>query len=55
MLENFAVMELARQLTWSGERGRLYRYRTKDRLACRPAHGLTCLAARRSRQTETES
>jgi uncharacterized protein len=32
MLENFAVMELARQLTWSEERGRLYHYRTKDRL-----------------------
>lgn len=32
MLENFAVMELARQLTWSGERGRLYHYRTKDQL-----------------------
>ena len=30
MLENFAVMELARQLTWSDERGRLYHYRTKD-------------------------
>ena len=32
MLENFAVMELARQLTWSGERGRLYHYRTKDQI-----------------------
>lgn len=32
MLENFAVMELARQLTWSTERGRLYHYRTKDQL-----------------------
>lgn len=32
MLENFAVMELARQLTWSDERGRLYHYRTKDQL-----------------------
>jgi predicted AAA+ superfamily ATPase len=32
MLENFAVMELARQLTWSEERGRLYHYRTKDQL-----------------------
>lgn len=25
-------MELARQLTWSEERGRLYHYRTKDQL-----------------------
>lgn len=32
MMENFVVMELARQLTWSEERGRLYHYRTKDRL-----------------------
>ena len=32
MLENFVVMELARQLTWSGERGHLYHYRTKDQL-----------------------
>lgn len=32
MLENFVVMELARQLTWSEERGRLYHYRTKDQL-----------------------
>jgi uncharacterized protein len=32
MMENFAVMELARQLTWSQERGRLLHYRTKDRL-----------------------
>jgi uncharacterized protein len=31
MLENFAVMELARQLTWSDERGHLYHYRTKDK------------------------
>jgi uncharacterized protein len=31
MLGNFAVMELARQLTWSQERGRLYHYRTKDK------------------------
>jgi uncharacterized protein len=31
MLENFAVMELARQLTWSDQRGRLYHYRTKDK------------------------
>lgn len=32
MLENFVLMELARQLTWSEERGRLYHYRTKDQL-----------------------
>lgn len=32
MLENFVVMELARQLTWSQERARLYHYRTKDKL-----------------------
>lgn len=32
MIENFVVMELARQLTWSQERGRLYHYRTKDKL-----------------------
>lgn len=32
MLENFVLMELARQLTWSQERGRLYHYRTKDKL-----------------------
>jgi uncharacterized protein len=32
MLENFVVMELARQLTWSSERGHLYHYRTKDQL-----------------------
>lgn len=31
MMENFVVMELARQLTWSQERGRLYHYRTKDK------------------------
>ncbi|HET8662005.1 MAG TPA: ATP-binding protein [Micromonosporaceae bacterium] len=30
MMENFVVMELARQLTWSQERGTLYHYRTKD-------------------------
>ena len=30
MMENFVVMELARQLTWSEERGTLYHYRTKD-------------------------
>lgn len=32
MIENFVVMELARQLTWSEERGRLFHYRTKDKL-----------------------
>lgn len=32
VLENFVVMELARQLTWAEERGRLYHYRTKDKL-----------------------
>lgn len=32
MMENFAVMELARQLTWSQERGRIFHYRTKDKL-----------------------
>jgi predicted AAA+ superfamily ATPase len=32
MMENFVLMELARQLTWSQERGRLYHYRTKDKL-----------------------
>jgi hypothetical protein len=31
MMENFVVMELARQLTWAEERGRLYHYRTKDK------------------------
>lgn len=30
MIENFVVMELARQLTWSDQRARLYHYRTKD-------------------------
>ncbi|MET7393042.1 ATP-binding protein [Dactylosporangium sp. NPDC005572] len=30
MMENFVVMELARQLTWSTERGSLHHYRTKD-------------------------
>jgi uncharacterized protein len=30
MMENLVVMELARQLTWSEERGTLYHYRTKD-------------------------
>ena len=32
MLENLVVMELARQLTWSDERARLYHYRTKDKV-----------------------
>ena len=32
MVENFVLMELARQLTWSEERGRLFHYRTKDNL-----------------------
>ncbi len=32
VLENFVVMELARQMTWAGERTRLYHYRTKDKL-----------------------
>jgi predicted AAA+ superfamily ATPase len=32
MMENLVVMELARQLTWSDERARLYHYRTKDKL-----------------------
>jgi predicted AAA+ superfamily ATPase len=32
MTENFVIMELARQLTWSDERARLYHYRTKDKL-----------------------
>lgn len=30
MMENFVAMELARQLSWSEERGTLYHYRTKD-------------------------
>src|SRR2546421_7777474 len=30
LVANFVVMELARQLTWSEERARLYHYRTKD-------------------------
>lgn len=30
MMENFVLMELARQLSWSNERGRLYHYRTRD-------------------------
>jgi predicted AAA+ superfamily ATPase len=32
MMENFVAMELARQLTWSTERARLFHYRTKDKL-----------------------
>ncbi len=32
MIENFVMMELARQLTWSAERARLYHYRTKDQV-----------------------
>ncbi len=32
MLENFVLMELARQLTWSRERARLHHYRTKDKV-----------------------
>ena len=32
MVENFVLMELARQLTWSDVRARLYHYRTKDRV-----------------------
>ena len=32
MMENLITMELARQLTWSEERGQLYHYRTKDKL-----------------------
>lgn len=32
MMENFVVMELARQLTWSETRARLYHYRTKDKV-----------------------
>jgi uncharacterized protein len=32
MMENFVLMELARQLTWSETRGRLYHYRTKDQI-----------------------
>ena len=30
IMENFVVMELARQLTWSEQRGTLHHYRTKD-------------------------
>jgi len=32
VLENFVVMELARQLTWADVRARLYHDRTKDQL-----------------------
>jgi len=32
MIETFVLMELARQLTWSAERARLYHYRTKDKV-----------------------
>lgn len=32
MLENFVLMELARQLTWSDQRARLHHYRTKDKV-----------------------
>ncbi|WP_461032017.1 ATP-binding protein [Streptomyces mayteni] len=32
VLENFVAMELARQLTWSEQQGRLYHYRTKDKV-----------------------
>ncbi len=32
MIENFVLMELARQLTWSAERARLCHYRTKDQV-----------------------
>jgi predicted AAA+ superfamily ATPase len=32
MLENFAAMELARQLTWSSQRVRQFHYRTRDKL-----------------------
>jgi hypothetical protein len=32
MMENVVVMELARQLTWPEERGRLHHYRAKDKL-----------------------
>lgn len=32
MMETFVLMELARQLTWSIERARLYHYRTKDKV-----------------------
>jgi uncharacterized protein len=32
MMQTFVLMEVARQLTWSSERARLYHYRTKDRV-----------------------
>jgi uncharacterized protein len=32
MIETFVLMELARQLTWSSERPRLYHYRTRDKV-----------------------
>lgn len=32
MMETFVLMELARQLTWSSERARLYHYRTKEKV-----------------------
>lgn len=32
MLENFVLMELARQLTWSQQRAQLYHYRTRDKV-----------------------
>jgi predicted AAA+ superfamily ATPase len=32
MLENFVLMELARQLTWNEQRARLYHYRTRDKV-----------------------
>jgi predicted AAA+ superfamily ATPase len=32
LMETFVLMELARQLTWSTERARLYHYRTKDKV-----------------------
>jgi predicted AAA+ superfamily ATPase len=32
MMETFVLMEVARQLTWSSERARLYHYRTRDRV-----------------------
>ncbi len=32
LLENFVAMELARQLSWSEQRARMYHYRTKDQV-----------------------
>lgn len=32
MIENFVLMELARQLTWSQERARLFHFRTRDKV-----------------------